>query len=70
MNVLAFMIPVSILMGLIGLGAFIWALKSRQYEDLDGAANRILFEGDERVVKVAESSEPSCSRIPQDSQAP
>lgn len=44
MNVLVFMIPLSILMGLIGLVAFIWSLKSRQYEDLDGAANRILFD--------------------------
>lgn len=44
MNVLAFMIPLSILMGLVGLAAFVWALKSRQYEDLDGAANRILFD--------------------------
>lgn len=48
MNVLAFMIPVSILMGLAGLVAFIWALKTRQYEDLDGAANRILFEEDSK----------------------
>lgn len=44
MNVLAFMIPLSILMGLVGLAAFVWTLKSRQYEDLDGAANRILFD--------------------------
>jgi len=33
---------------LLGLAAFMWSLKSKQYEDLDGAANRILFE-DEKL---------------------
>ena len=41
-----FLIPVALLMGLAGLGAFLWALKSGQYEDLDGAAVRILIEDD------------------------
>lgn len=31
-------------MGLIGLAAFLWALKSGQFDDLDGAAHRILFD--------------------------
>lgn len=39
-----FLIPIALLMGLAGLGAFLWALKSGQYEDLDGAAVRILIE--------------------------
>jgi cbb3-type cytochrome oxidase maturation protein len=33
-------------LGLLGLGAFLWALKSGQFEDLDGAARRILFDDD------------------------
>jgi cbb3-type cytochrome oxidase maturation protein len=39
-----FLIPIALLMGLAGLVAFLWALKSGQYEDLDGAAVRILIE--------------------------
>ena len=33
-----------LLMGLLGLAGFLWALRSRQYDDLDGAAARILFD--------------------------
>ena len=47
MSALVFLIPVALGLGLIGLIAFLWALKSGQYDDLDGAANRILFEEDE-----------------------
>lgn len=48
MSVLLYLIPIALLLGLLGLGAFIWSLKSGQYEDLDGAANRILLDDDER----------------------
>ena len=34
-------------LGLIGLVGFLWALKSGQFDDLDGAANRILFDDDQ-----------------------
>ncbi len=47
MSYLVLLIPVAILMGVCGLGAFIWTLRSDQYDDLDGAAERILLE-DER----------------------
>jgi cbb3-type cytochrome oxidase maturation protein len=40
------LIPAALVLGLIGLGAFLWALKSGQFEDMDGAANRILFDDD------------------------
>lgn len=42
MNHLLFLIPVALGLGLLGLTAFLWSLKSGQYEDLDGAAERIL----------------------------
>lgn len=42
MEVLVILIPVSIGLGLVGLLAFYWTLKSRQYEDPDGDAARIL----------------------------
>lgn len=44
MDVLVFLIPIALLMGLAGLGAFVWALRNGQYEDMEGAALRILFE--------------------------
>ena len=42
MEILAFLIPVSLLLGGVGLAAFFWALKNRQFEDPQGDANRIL----------------------------
>lgn len=46
MNVLVYLIPMALLLGLAGLVAFTWSLKSGQYEDLDGAAVRILPDDD------------------------
>ncbi len=42
MNGLMILIPVALILGVAGLAAFLWSLKSGQYEDLDGAAVRIL----------------------------
>ncbi len=42
MTILGILIPVSLLLGGIGLAAFVWALKNRQYEDPQGDASRIL----------------------------
>lgn len=47
MTGLAFLIPVALLMGLVGLAAFFWSLRNGQFEDLDGAAARILLDDDE-----------------------
>lgn len=44
MNGIAFLIPIALGMGLTGLAAFLWALRRGQFEDLDGAANRILID--------------------------
>ena len=44
MSALVYLIPVSIFLGLVGLGAFLWSLRSGQYDDLDGAAERILLD--------------------------
>lgn len=42
MNALIFLIPIALGLGGIGLAAFLWSLKSGQYEDLDGASWRVL----------------------------
>jgi cbb3-type cytochrome oxidase maturation protein len=44
MSGLLLLIPVALALGLAGLAAFLWALRSGQYDDLDGAAGRILFD--------------------------
>ena len=46
MSVLVVLVPVALLLGLIGLVAFLWSVKSGQFEDLDGAAERILLDDD------------------------
>lgn len=46
MNVLVYLIPAALLFGVASLVAFLWALRSGQYEDLDGAGERILFDSD------------------------
>ena len=48
MTILIYLIPVALLLGGFGLAGFLWALRSGQYEDLDGAASRILFDDDDR----------------------
>jgi len=42
-----FLIPIAIGLGLVGLASFMWTLKNGQYDDLEGAAARILFEGED-----------------------
>ncbi len=42
MNILVYLIPIALLLGLSGLAVFLWAIRSGQFEDLDGASVRIL----------------------------
>ncbi len=46
MDVLLYLIPVALFMGFLGLVAFLWSLKSGQYDDPEGAAERILHDDD------------------------
>lgn len=47
MNMLIYLIPIALLLGGLGLVAFLWSLKSGQYEDLDGAAWRVISSDDD-----------------------
>ncbi len=47
MTILGVLIPAALILGGIGLWAFLWSLKSGQFDDLEGAANRILFDDDD-----------------------
>lgn len=50
MEILFVLIPVSIIIVMIALIAFVWSVYSRQYEDLDKEAERILFEDSEEDI--------------------
>jgi len=49
MSVILYLIPIAFTLGLVGLGAFFWALKSGQFEDLDGAPHRVLRDDEEET---------------------
>ncbi len=49
MTGLAILIPIALGMGLLGLVAFLWSMRDGQYDDMDGAANRILIDEDEEL---------------------
>ena len=46
MNVLVYLVPIALALGALGLAAFLWALKSGQFDDLDGAAWRAISDDD------------------------
>ncbi len=55
MDVLIYLIPAAVGLGLLGLVAFLWSLRSGQYEDLDGAAERILHDDEPKSGGSARS---------------
>jgi cbb3-type cytochrome oxidase maturation protein len=49
---IAYLIPIALLLGGVGLIAFFWAVRAGQYDDLDGAAERILMDDDRLSVPL------------------
>jgi cbb3-type cytochrome oxidase maturation protein len=58
MDVIYGLIPAMILLGLVMVGVLVWAVKSGQYEDLEGDANRILMDEDDPLLPKATHKEP------------
>ena len=50
MSILSLLIPTSLVLGLIGLAAFLWSVRSGQYEDLQGSAERVLLDEDDEPL--------------------
>lgn len=50
MNDFLYLVPIALILGLIGLMAFMWSLRSGQYDDLDGAAERILLDDEDKPL--------------------
>jgi cbb3-type cytochrome oxidase maturation protein len=57
MDILEFMIPGGILLGLCGLWFFFWTIRSSQYDDMEGAAHRILMEDDDKPLSASKDQE-------------
>ena len=53
MSALLWLIPIALLMGAAGLAAFMWSLREGQYDDMQGAAERILIDEDKPLVDEA-----------------
>ncbi len=62
-----YLIPIALVLGAVALGAFIWSLRSGQYDDLAGAAERILFnqyDGPERIAPPSQADPaPDCNTL-------
>ncbi len=61
MTALLVLIPVALFLGALGLAAFLWSMKSGQYDDLDGAAARILNDDDEMEDDGAGNGRPGAA---------
>ena len=60
MNSLFFLVPIALVMGIVALLAFLWSMRSGQYEDLDGAAERVLLDvEDDKPLATEEEDLPS-----------
>lgn len=58
MDVIVYLIAIGVFVAGAGLAAFLWSLRSGQYDDLEGAAHRILFEDDEAPPPPVKPSKP------------
>jgi cbb3-type cytochrome oxidase maturation protein len=62
MNVLVYLVPMALALGLTGLAAFLWSMRAGQYDDLDGAAVRVLADDDVDLVRSAPLNQSAESR--------
>jgi cbb3-type cytochrome oxidase maturation protein len=56
------LIPAMIILGLVMVGVLVWAVKSGQYEDLEGDANRILMDEDDPLLPKQTSTQENQDR--------
>jgi cbb3-type cytochrome oxidase maturation protein len=55
MEVLIYLVPLALALGLLGLGGFLWTLQSGQYDDLDGAGWRAIMDDEDEPVSTSGS---------------
>lgn len=59
MEVLVYLVPLALILGLLGLAGFLWSLKSGQYDDLEGAAWRAIADDEPAPEVPPEKAKPS-----------
>jgi len=64
MDVLIYLVPLALMLGLLGLVCFLWSLQSGQYDDLEGAAWRAIMDDDTPLILAL----PSNRELPPDGQ--
>jgi len=57
MDVLLYLIPIALGLGAIGLVGFLWTMKNNQYDDMEGAAHRILLDDEDEEPTVKENED-------------
>lgn len=57
MNAILLLLPIALILGLAGLAALIWAVKSGQYNDIQGDAHRILFDDENASSNPADQGD-------------
>lgn len=68
MDILYLLIPLAVVIMIIAVAAFMWAVKSGQYEDLDGPAYRILMDDDDpRIPGARPAAKPDGLKDPDSS---
>lgn len=58
MDILYLLIPLAILIMIVAVAAFMWAVRSGQYEDLEGPAHRILMDDDDPRIPKGPDGKP------------
>lgn len=67
MEIIYLLLPVALIIVVIIIAVFFWAVKSDQFDDLEGPAHRILMDDDmedNRAKKSARASAPSKKSSP------
>lgn len=66
MDILYLLIPLAVVIMIVAIGAFMWAVKSGQYEDLEGPAHRILMDDDDPRIPGRGPAEKGPDRLKDD----
>ncbi|HEY0600400.1 cbb3-type cytochrome oxidase assembly protein CcoS [Brevundimonas sp.] len=70
MNIIFLLAPFSVLLGLMAVGAFVWTLRSGQYEDIEGSAARILIDEEGESDRPAPGLEAAATSAPAGAEGP
>ncbi|SDU11255.1 cbb3-type cytochrome oxidase assembly protein CcoS [Halopseudomonas salegens] len=70
MTILYILVPIALLLVIIAVVVFNWAVNTGQYDDLEGPAHSILFDDDDPAHLAAQPEEQTAKEQPSSSQTP